>query len=284
MASRQKDPNKEKSDIESVAVVASDSEEQDTFLWRKWAAVLIVWVIVTAGWVGLTAVFKLPKGFGREADISDEAFRLLMYLAAPVFAAVIAVLVVSVVSFRSHEQEASKNSPPRDGAPIFGHRVLEPVWVLVTTALALLLIVNPGITGLIRFFEGGREDHVVKAVAARWFWQIEYPEAGVISRDELVLPADRRTKVEVESRDVLHSFWIPALRIKVDAVPGRTTSIATTPHATGDMSIDSGLRLQCAELCGLQHSTMAMPVRIVTPEEFDRWLSDMKMRQEATRK
>jgi plastocyanin len=89
---------------------------------------------------------------------------------------------------------------------------------------------------------------------------------------EVVLPVDRTVRFDITSRDVLHSFWIPAFLLKIDAVPGLTTTISLKPTETGTFQEDPTLRLQCSQLCGLSHSRMRMPVRVVTQAEFDEWV------------
>jgi cytochrome c oxidase subunit 2 len=91
---------------------------------------------------------------------------------------------------------------------------------------------------------------------------------------EMVLPADRRVKFEVTATDVLHAFWVPAFRMKIDAVPGGVTTTYATPNVTGGRDDDIGFRLVCAELCGTGHSVMAMPVRVVEPDEFEAWVAE----------
>jgi len=253
----------------------------------QWVAVGAVWAVVTALALGFSYLLNLPDPFGREAHIADEAFKLLMYLASPVFGLVVAVLVVSVVAYRYRPTEASASgkrgeaeSGIVDGAHIVATPKVDAAWLAITAALAVLLIINPGIVGIVRFFGTTLPDEqVVKVEGARWFWTVTYPDAGVTTTKELVLPTHRRTRIEVSSKDVLHSFWIPGLRVKIDAVPGRTTTISTTPEKEGSFETDQGLRLQCAELCGLAHSSMAIPVRLLPPDEFDRWLSEQKAPQ-----
>jgi len=95
----------------------------------------------------------------------------------------------------------------------------------------------------------------------------------VTSYGEIVLPVDRRVRFEVTSTDVVHSFWVPAFRMKVDAVPGLTTTVYITPNRTGSLADDNGFRLQCAELCGFGHYVMGVPVRVVEQGEFEAWIA-----------
>lgn len=236
------------------------------------------WVLVGLVWAGLTALLEfvtwnvtlLPRGYTGEAAVSDEAFRFLLRMGIPVFAAVIAVLDVAVGRFRV------RGEPDGDGPPVRSHRRLVLTWLGVTSALALLLVVYPGLVGLAEIRGEARADRVVRVEAARWFWSVTYPDAEVTTTSELVVPVGRRIRFEVTSKDILHSFWVPAFRLKIDAVPGRTTVVYATAERTGAFQKDAGLRLQCAEMCGLGHATMRIPVRVVSDAEFARWLSSQR--------
>jgi len=137
------------------------------------------------------------------------------------------------------------------------------------------MIIHPGITGLreLRAHANEPPDLLVQVKGARWFWMVTYPEYGVVATKELVLPVGERVHFEVSSIDVLHSFWIPAFRTKIDAVPGKITKTYVTPDVVGSYDDDVNVRIQCAELCGLGHNLMRLPVRVVTQEEFQVWIA-----------
>ena len=84
---------------------------------------------------------------------------------------------------------------------------------------------------------------------------------------------DNHVRFEITSRDVLHSFWIPAFRAKIDAVPGLTTTTYATPDRIGSFDEDINYRLQCVELCGVGHGEMTIPVRVVEQSQFDDWIA-----------
>ena len=86
-----------------------------------------------------------------------------------------------------------------------------------------------------------------------------------------MLPLGAHVRFDITAKRVLHSFWIPAFRMKIDAVPGMTTVINVRPTELGDYKDDINFRVQCAELCGVSHGTMTMPVRVVTQLEFEAW-------------
>lgn len=238
---------------------------------RKWLAVGLVTATLTAA--GETLVWGtsyLPAGYSAESEISDDAFRLLFGLGVPVFAFIVAMLVVSAVCFRS-------SGPDRgDGPPARGNRRVYVTWLGVTSALAVGILVNPGFVGLHELRGSKHADLIVKVNGARWYWSVTYPGSDITTTTELVLPTDTRVRFEVTSADVLHSFWVPAFRAKIDAVPGRTTVVYTSTEGLGSRDSDPGLRLQCAELCGLAHASMAMPVRLVDRATFDAWIAEQR--------
>lgn len=105
----------------------------------------------------------------------------------------------------------------------------------------------------------------------QWSWRFEYPN-GVVSQ-ELVLPVEQRAYVTLRSPDVLHSFWIPEMRVKQDLVPGQDTHIRFTPIMTGEYKV------RCSELCGLSHWSMESPVRVVSQAEYDAWMAEQAAAQ-----
>ena len=139
------------------------------------------------------------------------------------------------------------------------------------------MIIHPGITGLLELrADDDNIDLVVQIEGRQWFWNAKYPEQSVQSRNELVLPIDKTVQFLVMSHDVLHSFWVPAFRVKIDAVPGIITKVTATPTRLGTFNEETNYRLQCAELCGILHAEMQMPVRVVEQAEFKQWVTEQK--------
>ena len=244
---------------------------------RDWVKFGILWAVLTIGFELLIGRIPiLPPQDAHEAVVSDDAFEVLSRLAAPVFAFIVAFLLYALFKWRSK----SGTTPPEDGPPLKGSRPVYIVWLAITGGLALLLIVYPGLTGLAEIQGSQRADLVVEVTGAQWAWAVAYPGRGVVSTEELVLPVDRRIRFDVTSKDVIHSFWIPAFRMKIDALPGATTSMYVTTIRVDSYEENQDLRVQCAELCGLNHATMAMPVRVVSPSAFDAWLVQAKKHQQ----
>lgn len=254
------------------------------------AQLLHVRHLITAGllWVVLTAVGELlvvadlyPTVGSHEAQESDDIFRFLLILGVPVMTFVFATLIYAALQFRIRTAV-----PTEDGPVMHGRGWVPRAWLAVTGSLAIFVMIYPGLTGLAelqsdkRAYGWGDRDAelVIKASAFKWQWLFEYPDGTQVSLAtgrELVLPNETSIRFDVQSLDVVHSLWIPAFRLKIDAMPGRTTFMTVKPHKLGEYATDQAYRVQCAELCGLDHSTMMFPVRVVEPEEFEQWLASL---------
>lgn len=247
---------------------------------RDLALMAVIWGVVTAlVWVFAALMNPFPTVGAHEAEFSDHAFRVMTYMGAPVFGLVVAVLVYSVLRFRVH------GDPTSDGPALRGAGSVPRVWVVVTSLFAVVVMIYPGLTGLAEIRSDKSADLVVTMTGQRWSWVAAYPDAGVEvpGSETLVLPLGKRVRFDVTARegDVLHSFWVPAFRMKIDAVPGQIDRVYITPTALGNGDDDVAYRVQCAELCGLLHARMAMKVRVVQPAEFDQWLAQRQQQAKA---
>jgi cytochrome c oxidase subunit 2 len=163
-----------------------------------------------------------------------------------------------VVRFRARPGDMS------DGAPIHGNARLEVVWVLVPFIIVSVLAAYAWI--VLDDIEAKQPNEMrVDAIGQQFAWSFKYPEAGNITSKELVLPVDQPVYFYITTKDVIHSFWVPAFRLKYDAVPGITTKYRVTPNKLGRYDV------VCAELCGLGHATMRQTARVVSREAFDAW-------------
>ncbi len=117
-------------------------------------------------------------------------------------------------------------------------------------------------------------DHRVEVLAFQWDWQFRYPDDDVVVTGtpgevpELVLPVGRTTRLDLQTTDVIHSFWVPRFLSKRDMIPGVDNEIDVTPTEVGTFD---GV---CAEFCGIDHARMRFSVRVVTSDDFDVWLDD----------
>lgn len=240
---------------------------------RDWLLVTLLWLTLTAAGEIVVVLWDFqPIAAAEEADLVDEAFFVLTVMAVPICAFVLATVLYSVLRFRQ------RGGALEDGPPIRTNKQVLVAWFSLTTALTILVIIYPGTIGLLELREhsstpgiGEGRHMVVEVTGSQWVWGVTYPQLGVISYTEMVLPLGQEVRFDVSATDVLHSFWVPAFRMKIDAVPGRVTTVYATPNKLGSFEADSNFRLQCAEMCGLGHYAMTLPVRVVDLAEFEAW-------------
>jgi cytochrome c oxidase subunit 2 len=232
---------------------------------RKGIVQLVAIGVVIGVAAALVAVLFqwLPESASEEFDRIQAIYWFATWMSVVIFAIVGAVVVYSVWKWRV---------PPDDdaeGPPIHGHTGLEIAW----TAVPAILVIALGIVSAVVMSKNGetKDDALqVRAIGQQFAWKFEYPELGDFSSGELVLPVDQQAHFTMEAVDVIHSFWVPNLGQKMDAVPGIETTINVTPDRTGDFAV------VCTELCGLGHATMRARARVVTQAEFDQWIEEQR--------
>ncbi len=241
---------------------------------KSWIPVFLIWLILTV--LGLILVMNtsvMPAVYSEQGEHIDEAYELLEVLAVPVMALIFAVMIWGAIAWRSSGAEREDGPPQRGGKGVIG------VWLVVTLALAVGILINPGFVGIAAVRGEPVSDYVIDLTGHQFFWEVEYPN-GAVALDELVVPVDKRIKFHVNSTDVIHSFWIPSFRTKIDAVPGRQTWVYINPTHTGSFEDDINLRIQCAELCGAGHAQMMMPVRVVEDDEWHDYIDELAAGEE----
>jgi cytochrome c oxidase subunit II len=232
---------------------------------RKGIVQLVAIGVVIGVAVALVAVLFqwLPESASEEFDRIQDIYWFATWMSVVIFAIVGAVVVYSVWKWRV---------PPDDdaeGPPIHGHTGLEIAW----TAVPAILVIALGIVSAVVMSKNGetKDDALqVRAIGQQFAWKFEYPEHGDFESGELVLPVNQQAHFTMEAVDVIHSFWVPNLGQKMDAVPGIETTINVTPVRTGAFAV------VCTELCGLGHATMRARARVVTQAEFDEWIEEQR--------
>ena len=235
---------------------------QSTSARRHAVQAALLWAVLTLVGIGLVFAFPLfPPPASREGEVIDRAFLVLLLASVPVFALVQVVLVYSALRFRA-------GGDGDDGPPIADRPALSAAWVGISL-LMVLGLATFGWVGMEELRTGRPADLTVRVIGSQFAWRFEYAELGFGST-ELRLPKDRLVRLELTSRDVLHSFWVPEFRVKQDAVPGRTIALTMTATEVGEWN------LYCAELCGLGHTVMKAPVRVVDQAAFEQWVATRK--------
>jgi len=106
----------------------------------------------------------------------------------------------------------------------------------------------------------------IEVIGHQWWWEVRYPDSGVVTANQLHLPVGRPVDLDVSSADVIHSFWVPRLGGKIDMIPGRENRIRLQADRPGTF------RGQCSEFCGTQHTHMILDVQAHEEEDFTNWL------------
>lgn len=194
-----------------------------------------------------------PKG-----RAEAELFWFIVAITAAVFVLVEALLLYAIFRFRARDPQAI---PPQ----IHGNNALEISWT-TATALGLALIFAMTWRTMVATARPPSDALPVKVIGHQWWWEFQYPTLGITTANELVIPVGRAIRAEVTSKDVIHSFWVPQLGGKMDAIPGRENVLWLQADAEG---VYHG---QCAELCGISHANMRLRIRAVPAAEFDRWV------------
>ncbi|WP_439621706.1 cytochrome c oxidase subunit II [Gemmata sp.] len=205
---------------------------------------------------------------GVQADRIHGLWHLFLWTTAAVYALVMAALAYAV--FRRRPRGASDEpvtAPPADQEVRKGLAVAAAV--AVTVAILFVFLIADFLTGRRIDALADPDAPTVKVTAHQWWWEVRYaaaPSDAVTTANELHLPVGRGVRVDLESPDVIHSFWVPNLHGKTDAIPGQTTRTHLRADRPG---VFWG---QCAEFCGLQHANMRLLVVAEPEEDFRRWL------------
>jgi cytochrome c oxidase subunit II len=212
----------------------------------------------------LTACEVNPQtAFNPRSDYADEGlslFQLTIVAGVVVGVLVEAILVYAAIRYR---RRALDRLPPQ----IHGNTLIEILWTTgpVLIVAYILVVTLPVIFNTQA--PAPSNSMLVKVIGHQFWWEFQYPDANVITANELHLPLGRTANLELLSNDVIHSFWIPALGGKRDAFPGHNNFIWMTPNSTGEFPG------QCYQLCGYSHGNMRERAIIQQPGEFESWLA-----------
>jgi cytochrome c oxidase subunit 2 len=188
----------------------------------------------------------------------------MLAAAGVVFAGVLFLIGLSILRRR------------REGFPVLGTderkiTVLVVAFGILIPVLSLSVLFFIADIGVVKATDAptkGQTRMTIDVVGRQWFWEARYPGSGAVTANEIHIPARTPVKVVLTSPDVIHSFWVPELNKKVDAIPGHRNDLLLYADKPGVY------RGQCAEFCGLQHAKMAMAIYADSPQRFSAWLRD----------
>jgi cytochrome c oxidase subunit II len=255
---------------------------------------VIIWLItLVSTYFFVAKTWWLPVGASAAAAGIDHQFAITYILMGIVFVAAQVFLGLFVWKYRDRDSAAKARYS-------HGNNTLEIIWTVLTFILFVgLNLMSSSIWASERFRPAGPGAVQVEVTGMQFAWYFRYPgpdgkfgatkpelidasaggEAAIgldttdaASKDDVVtgtmyVPVNREVELILRAQDVIHSFFVPAMRFKQDAVPGLAIHMHFTPISIGDYEI------ACAELCGLGHYKMHGMLKVVSQEEFDKWLA-----------
>lgn len=224
---------------------------------------ILVLIVAIATYIGLNAVGLMPTAASAQAVPIDWLWNYQVMAISFLFALIVVPLVYSLIVFRRRKGDTA------DAEHIEGNTPLEITW----TIIPLIIVIAFAYMGAWSLRETRRVDPqamVIKVHARQFSWSFEYPEQGGIVSTELYLPVGKQVLLQMDSVDVIHSFWVPEFRVKQDIVPGYVTELRITPTLAG------AYKVRCAELCGSGHAIMEQAVVVIDEAAFQKWAAEQQ--------
>lgn len=248
-------------------------------LFTTWLVVAALAEVLAHQWVVHVPFYQVASLQGK---VSVDAFDVIVYVSAALFAFIVSFIGYSVVRFHRKPGEEGPAPVQYQRSPVF-----QWVWMVLKVAIVLTVFMNPDLTGMEKLWAyamppWNKGAVLVQVQARQWQWRFGYPQYGLPmntktnGRDVLVVPEGRPIKFVLTSLDVTHSFYVPAWNVKMDVIPGETRTFYITPTQYGSTATNPMFRLQCAQLCGTGHAYMVANVKVVSQKAFQQWVAQEK--------
>lgn len=199
----------------------------------------------------------MPPGQSTIAPEVDALFNFILYSGIVFFIIVVVGIIFFVTRYRRRGEEELTSGK--------AHNLkLELFWSIIPTILVIIVFFW-GFRVYLKMHVAPKDAYEIKVTGQKWFWSFDYPN-GAATVNDLVVPAGKPIKLLMSSKDVIHSFFVPDFRIKMDVLPNRYTLTWFEAPNIGEHN------LFCAEYCGTSHSDMIGRVRVLGEREFGEWL------------
>jgi len=220
-----------------------------------------------SGCAGTSSIFNPASVNAQEIS---SLIQTIYIIAAIVFVIVEGLLIYAAIRF------SRKSAPP--ASEIEGNVKIEIGWTLLPAiVLAIVFFVSLKTLSSVAYLPPvsasdppGQQPVTVRVVGHQWWWEFDYPDLKITTADELHVPVNTVVYLEVTSNDVIHSYWVPQLGGKIDAIPGQTNHTWFKVTQTG--TFDG----QCAEFCGVEHGDMRLKVVAESADQFQTWVKDQQ--------
>jgi cytochrome c oxidase subunit 2 len=198
----------------------------------------------------------------------DQLFLMKLSLGIMVLVVLVVFTIYVYVLLRFRKKKGDDTIPKQ----VEGNHVLEIIWTVIPIILLIVLAV-PTVMYTFKLSENHKDNKdaiYVKVTAHAFWWQFEYPDLGISTAQDLVIPKGKKVAFELTSADVVHSFWVPSLGGKIDTNPGMTNVLYLQADEVNTF------KGKCAELCGASHALMDFKVVSLEQADFDKWVNKMK--------
>jgi cytochrome c oxidase subunit 2 len=239
--------------------------QQDAWRCRLWprvraAAPLALVLAWPAGAARAQDPGSIFEAVAPQARAVSDFFILVLILAAVVLAIVWGLLIYVLLRFRARPGDEE----PR---PVYEHRRLEITWTAIPLlVLAVVFAMMLPVMAAVEVAPPGA--YRITAIGHQFWWEFRFPDANnAVTANELHIPVGEPIRLELQSADVIHSFWVPRLNGKMDLIPGQTNVWSLRADTPGEYVG------QCAELCGVQHAWMLLRVFAEPRPQFDAWVA-----------
>ena len=243
-------------------------------------ALFIAGVMLISRWMGHQAYTWMPPQATAEAQRVDDLFSFLVSIGTFVFLGLVGMMLYSALFFRAKPDDYSEGHPSR------GSVKLEILWTVAPTLLVLWIAAQNiniyqqlNILGLKQIVQLPLEapanaapapdqpkpaTEQIRVMAKQWDWTFEYPNHAI--SHELHLPVNQSTRLDLQAKEVIHGFYVPAFRLKQDMIPGRDIDLVVTPTRLGKY------RLQDSQYSGTYFALMMADVYVESKEAYNQWL------------
>jgi len=212
-------------------------------------------------------VANIFKPLATPAQSEYHIALLVLAITSAIFVVVAGLIVYTIWRFRRKPGDDAKQEPPQ----VYGSNQIEVAWTVIPVLIVFVLIgVSARVIAGVQNASPPPGMLKVTLIGHQWWWEVRYPDYGIVTANEIHVPAASATYFELQSADVIHSFWVPQLAGKTDLIPNRTNYAWIDPREPG---IYLG---NCAEYCGTQHANMLLRVVAQEPGDFRQWAAEQQ--------
>ncbi|MFN8591745.1 MAG: cytochrome c oxidase subunit II [Thermomicrobiales bacterium] len=241
--------------------------------WRRLAPILAVAavLVVLAGCSPTeTQIYSTISPQTNKADDIQFLYKIIFWAALIVFIAVQAAIAYTVIRFRRRGEGRPEQ--------VHGSRTLEIAWTVIP-AIILLVIFIPTAQTIFKHAAAEKAENAfhIEVIGKQWWWEVHYPDipanpdqpdAGPLTTaNEIIIPVGSNVVINLDTNNVIHSFWVPQLSGKLDLIPGHDNRLQFDARQVGEYFGE------CAEFCGSAHAWMRFKIKVVPQEAFDAWVA-----------